>query len=127
MTEEEYRELGRFIWKNFVPKSGQSDTVQGELLRANEKLRDEAHRNGNGNWDDGHELLANFIKETLSESSDLSWLQKRRLNADIEIVLNYDEPYLKDDLFDRIEKAILDWYVQNRDPIPREHNPNLHR
>lgn len=127
MTEEEYRELGRYIWKNFVPKSGQSDTVQGELLRANEKLRDEAHRNGNGNWDNGHELLANFIKGTLSESSDLSWLQKRRLRADIEILLNYDEPYLKDDLFDRIEKAILDWYVKNRDPIPREHNPNLHR
>jgi hypothetical protein len=127
VTEEEYRELGRFIWQNYVPKNGQSDTVQGELLRASEKLRDEAHRNGNMNWDSGHEILANYIKKTLMESSDLSWLRKRRLKADIGIVLNYEEPYLEDDVFDRIEKAILDWYVNNREPIPREPNPNLHR
>lgn len=127
MTEEEYRELGRYIWQNYVPKSGQSDTVQGELLRASEKLRDEAHRNGNMNWDAGHEILANYIGETLLVSKDLPWLQKRRLKADIKIVLNFEEPYLEDDVFDRIEKAILDWYVKNRDPIPREHNPNLHR
>jgi hypothetical protein len=127
VTEEEYREIGRYIWQNFVPKSGQSDTVQGELLRASEKLRDEAHRNGNMNWDNGHEILANYIKKTLLESSDLSWLRKRRLKSDIEIVLNFEEPHLEDDVFDRIEKAILDWYMKNREPIPREHNPNLHR
>ena len=127
MTEERYRELGQYIWQNYVPKSGQSDTVQGELLRASEKLRDEAHRNGNMNWDQGHEILADYIKKTLLKSSDLSWLQKRRLKSDIGIVLNYEEPYLEDDVFDRIEKAILDWCLKNRDPIPREHNPNLHR
>lgn len=110
-----------------MPKSGQADTVQGELLRASEKLRDEAHRNGNMNWDAGHEILANYIKETLLGSSDLSWLQKRRLKADIKTVLNFEEPYLEDDVFDRIEKAILDWYVENRDPIAREHNPSLYR
>lgn len=110
-----------------MPKSGQSDTVQGELLRASEKLRDEAHRNGNMNWDQGHEILANYIKKTLLKSSDLSWLRKRRLKSDIGVVLNYEEPYLEDDVFDRIEKAILDWCLKNRDPIPREHNPNLHR
>lgn len=127
MTEEEYREIGRYIWQNFVPKSGQSDTVQGELLRASEKLRDEAHRNGNMNWDRGHEILANYIKSTLLESSGLSWLRKRRLKSDIDIVLNYKQPPLEDEVFDRIEKAILDWYVKNRDPIPRKHNPDLHR
>lgn len=127
MTEEEYRELGRYIWQNFVPKNGQSDTVQGELLRASQKLRDEAHRNGNMNWDKGHEILAGFIRKTLSESSDLSWLRKRQLKSDIDTVLNYEEPYLDDDVFDRIEKAILDWYMKNLDPIPRKHNPDLQR
>ncbi|MGB5336659.1 MAG: hypothetical protein WBN07_13640 [Woeseiaceae bacterium] len=127
MTEEEYRELGRYIWQNFVPRSGQSDTVQGELLRASEKLRDEAHRNGNINWDGGHEILANFIKKTLTASRDLPWLQKKQLKSDIDIVLNHEKPYLEDDVFDRIERAILDWYIKNRNPIPREHNPDLHR
>jgi hypothetical protein len=45
-----YFEEAQDIWKNFVPPSGQAATVQGELLRAIEKLRDEAMRNGNGNW-----------------------------------------------------------------------------
>lgn len=40
------------IWKKLVPKQGQADTVQGELLREVEKLRHEAWNNGNINWDD---------------------------------------------------------------------------
>lgn len=60
MTEEESLEIGKFIWRNYVPKSGQSKTVQGELLRGNEKLRDESQRNGNINWDEGHEILARY-------------------------------------------------------------------
>lgn len=127
MTEEDYLELGRYIWERFVPKSGQADTVQGELLRASEKLRDEAHRNGNMNWDGGHESLAHYIKDTLSESSDLSVTQKEQLAADIDVVLNYEQPYPEDDVFDRIQKAIFDWYVNNREPIPRGYNPDLHR
>lgn len=127
MTEEEYREIGRFIWKNYVPKSGQSDTVQGELLRANEKLRDECHRNGNGNWDEGHEILANYILTTLTESPDLSDEAKVELKRDIERVLDFEHPYLEDDLFDRTERKIFDWYLLNKEPIHWTHNPELHR
>lgn len=29
---EEYLEIGKFIWKTYVPKSGQAETIQGELL-----------------------------------------------------------------------------------------------
>ena len=127
MTEEEYREIGRFIWKTYVPKSGQSDTVQGELLRANEKLRDECHRNGNMNWDSGHEILANYILTTLTESPDVSEEAKIELKRDIERVLDFEHPYTEDDLFDRTERKIFDWYVINKDPIPRSPNPELHR
>ena len=41
-----YFEEAKSIWQTYVPKSGQAETVQGELLRAVEKLRDEAIRNG---------------------------------------------------------------------------------
>jgi hypothetical protein len=44
------------LWERLVPRSGQADTVQGELIRVTGRLTDEAHRNGNTNWDDGHEL-----------------------------------------------------------------------
>jgi hypothetical protein len=37
------------IWKTKVPPSGQADTIEGELLRAVEKLRWEAQGNGNIN------------------------------------------------------------------------------
>ncbi len=127
MNEDQYKEIGRFIWQNYVPSHGQSDTVQGELLRANEKLRDEAHRNGNINWDKGHEILANYIKTTLLDSGDLSEEQEKQLIADIGVVLNYERPYTEDDVFDRIERAIFDWYLKNKEPIPREINPELHR
>jgi hypothetical protein len=46
-----YFEEAKHLWRTYVPKQGQSETVQGELIRAIEKLRDEAQRNGNGNWD----------------------------------------------------------------------------
>ena len=41
-----YKET-KYLWNTYVPKKGQALTVQGELVRAVEKLRDEAQRNGN--------------------------------------------------------------------------------
>lgn len=127
MTDEEYAEIGKFIWRTYVPKSGQSVTVQGELLRASEKLRDESQRNGNLNWDRGHVILANYILKTLTASGDVSDDNKAQLSRDIERILDYKHPYTEDDLFDRVERVIFDWYVLNRDPIPREINPELKR
>jgi hypothetical protein len=63
-----YETEARRIWQTYVPPRGQAETVQGELLRAVEKLRDEARRNGNCNWDEGHEILTRFVRETLNAS-----------------------------------------------------------
>lgn len=65
MTKQEYREKAKYLWKNYVPKCGQAETVQGELIRALEKLWDESHKNGNMNWDSGYEILAKYIENTL--------------------------------------------------------------
>ena len=127
MTAPDYREIGRFIWQHYVPKRGQADTVQGELLRANEKLRDEAQRNGNINWDEGHEILAGFILQTLWSSADVSVDAKAQLERDIARIRDYKNPYTDDDLFDRVERVIFDWYLRNNDPIPRSKDPKLHR
>ena len=127
MPEPNYAEIGKFIWQNYVPKSGQADTVQGELLRASEKLRDESCRNGNINWDRGHEILARFILQTLQSSSDVSNEAKSQLERDVTRILDYEHPYTEDDLFDRVEKVIFDWYLGNKEPIPRLKNPDLHR
>ncbi len=63
--EQEYFEQCKFIWKNYVPKSGKSECLQGELLRMLEKLRCEAQDNGNINWNEDFTYCCDFIKETL--------------------------------------------------------------
>jgi len=90
-------------------------------------LRDESQRNGNINWDEGHEILARFILDTLTASPDLPDESKAQLRVDIDRVLDFEHPYADDDLFDRIERLLLDWCGIHRDPIPREVNPRLHR
>jgi hypothetical protein len=127
MTPEDYLALGRHIWQTYVPRSGQADTVQGELLRANEKLRDEAQRNGNGNWDAGHETLAHYILETLEAWAALSAERKVQLRANIALLTIPDAPYLEDDAFDRVEHCILDWCAAHPEPVARAHNPTLRR
>ncbi|WLR42289.1 hypothetical protein LC087_16430 [Bacillus carboniphilus] len=46
---------------NIVSVGHTADTVEGELLRAIERLRYEAQNNGNGHWDDGFELFCMYI------------------------------------------------------------------
>lgn len=48
---QKYFDECKYIWANYVPKSGQAQNLQGELLREIEKLRCEAQDNGNMNWD----------------------------------------------------------------------------
>jgi hypothetical protein len=127
VTKDEYLELGKHIWQTYVPKQGQAMTVQGELLRANEKLRDESLRNGNMNWDEGHEILAHFLLDTLTASELLTDSAKDQLRQDIERILDFEDPYTEDDLFDRIERALLDWCAAHPEPVPRTLNPALHR
>ena len=70
MSKEEYTERARCIWRDFVPKSGQAEFEQGELLRAVEKLRDEAQRNANANFSEKcHQILLVFLREKLPDNS----------------------------------------------------------
>ena len=127
MTTEQYFEKAKFIWQNYIPKSGQAEFVQGELLRAVEKLRDEAQRNGNGNWDQGHIILANYVKDTLINSGCFDDNRKEEIKNDIIRILDYDYPYTEDDIYDKLCDRIVDFFVQNPSPIPHIYNKNLSR
>ncbi|MFF2440086.1 hypothetical protein [Priestia megaterium] len=52
-----YFDEAKELWLNYVPRNGQSDIVEGEVIRAIEKLRFEAQGNGNANWDGGFEMV----------------------------------------------------------------------
>lgn len=83
--EQKYFEQCKYIWKNYVPKRGQADSLQGELLRQLEKLRCEAQDNGNANWGEDYSYFCDFINETLCNQIIYVEEEKRRIS----LVLNY--------------------------------------
>ena len=121
-----YLEEAKFIWKNFVPRSGQADTVQGELLRAVEKLRDESLRNGNANWDDGHEMLVAYLKAKLSDKSVFSSSDIAQTLKLLDEVSKPDEPYLSDDAYDELGERVVE-YFRYHGSLQHQHNPALRR
>ena len=127
LSKMEYFAEAKFLWQNYVPKSGQAATVQGELIRAIERLRDEAQRNGNGNWDEGHGIFCQFILDTLCGAGVFDEMIQKEIRADIATLRNYETPYLEEDLYDRLTGHIVEWYQKNPSPIAKPHDPNLFR
>jgi hypothetical protein len=117
----------RQLWHTAVPRSGQADTVQGELLRAVDNLRDEAQRNGNQNWDPGFELLLDYLRTHLLDGQTLSDDERTEINTDLALIANYDYPQTGDDIYDRLTDRVVEWTHAHPDPIRHEHNPNLRR
>lgn len=127
----------KFIWQNFVPKSGQADSVQGELLRQIEKLRNEACDNGNINWNEDFVWFCDFLKKTFQEAELFDEDRMHKIECALEYIKdngNYamayadgeilDEDvdiihlaYTKDDLYDYLADAVAEYYLANPNPI----------
>lgn len=122
-----YFEEAKNIWKNYVPKSGQSEIVEGELIRAIEKLRYEAQNNGNGNWDEGFELFCQYIWDILNDDKVFEKDVLHEIRTDIDTINNSEVPYLEDDLYDRITDHIIEWSIAHNGPIKRTKDPKQHR
>lgn len=145
--EQEYFEACKFIWKNYVPKSGQSTVLQGELLRELEKLRFEAQDNGNINWDSDFSYFCDFITETLCNQTIYTDDEK----AKIKLILAYLQEcgnyaarynkgqisdkeldvekvaYVDDNLYDIVADAIGKLQTKHPAPIPFEKNNEIKR
>ena len=106
----DYFEEAKTIWHEFVPNSGQAETVQGELLRAVEKLRDEAIRNGNGNWDNGFEILLLYLNVKLLDSEVLDKVTIEKTKDILIRLKSFDDPYLEDDFYDYLDNRVVDYY-----------------
>src|SRR5262249_37085808 len=103
-------EEAKAIWHMFVPKSGQADTVQGELLRAVEKLRDEATRNGNINWDRGFELLLAYLRERLIDPKAFASAVNETTARALDRLADFDHPCIDDDLYDALGDRVVEYY-----------------
>lgn len=122
----DYLEEGRNIWSQFVPKSGQAQTVQGELLRAVEKLRDEAIRNGNANWDGGFGILLEFLDDHLLDTDVFAPNVLGKTKDILERLRDYERPLLEDAPYDALGDRVVD-YFRRYGSQPHTTNPELYR
>lgn len=139
-TSGDDHSVATWIWRHLVPKSGQAGTVQGELLRAVEKLRWEAQNNGNINWDDGFLILIDYMRRTLNADASFTDAERHTINSDLDRLRDFtpvDEmddvtddaalPYVEDDLYDRLTGFIAKFARAHPVPLVRDFNPALHR
>jgi hypothetical protein len=122
----DYLEEGRAIWTRFVPKSGQAGTVQGELLRAVEKLRDEAMRNGNGNWDAGFEILRAYLERHLLDEAVFPAEVISRSRETLRRLADRRRPLLEDGPYDELGDRVVDYY-RHYGSRPHAKNAELRR
>lgn len=133
-------DIARWIWNNLVPKSGRAPSLQGELLRAIEKLRWEAQSNGNINWDACFEMFIDFLGEHLLGEPRFSKESKVEISADLERLRNFlsvddledDEdagglPCVDDDLYDRLTSHVVSYCRLHPNLVPIELNPAQYR
>jgi hypothetical protein len=95
-------------------------------MRAVEKLRDEAQRNGNVNWRDDHVILIDYIKDTLINSGLFDDAAVREIKSDTTRLLDYDHPETAGEPYDRLTDRIVEWSRAHPDALPRPRNPRLH-
>lgn len=113
------------LWQTYVPVRGQASTVQGELIRAVEKLRDEARRNGNVNWSDDHAVLVAYVRQTLLESGLFDTDARQEIERDARRLLEFECPATSEEPYDRLTDRVVEWSRAHPEPVPRELNPHL--
>lgn len=121
-----YQQEARSLWQTSVPPRGQAATVQGELLRAVEKLRDEARRNGNLNWGSGQEAFIAYLRENLIGSALFGQTAAQEIEADLDRLGNFEYPETSEAPYDRLTDRVIEWCHAHPEPVPHTRNPNLH-
>jgi hypothetical protein len=122
-----YLEEVRSLWRTSVPRSGQAATVHGELLRAVEKLRDEAQRNGNINWDTGHEILIAYLRDNLPGSALFDKTAGQEIKTDLDSLSTFEYPDTSDAPYDRLADRVIERRRAHPEPVAHTRNPDLHR
>ena len=133
-----------------MPQRGQSQVLQGELLRQIERLRYEAQSNENRNWNDDLLYYCDFLRSTLREADCLTPEEQEAVNSalvrlrscgevayryyqgeisDEELAVDYNGElaYQNNDLYDRVCDAIALFYRANPNPIPYERQKHPRR
>lgn len=121
-----YTEQAKKIWNEEVPQDGQSLTVHGELIRSIEKLRDEAQRNGNGNRDEGHQIMLAYIGETLLNHSAFTEETKSNIIEVLTELKESERVVVDDSPYDYLTQRVIE-HREYVGEIARVINPILLR
>ena len=146
----EYFHVCKEIWNRWVPQRGQSQVLQGELLRQIERLRYEAQSNENRNWNDDLLYYCDFLRSTLREADCLTPEEQEAVNSALvrlrscgEVAYRYYQGEISDEelaedyngelaspnnaLYDRGCDALALFYRANPNPIPYERQKHPRR
>ena len=127
MSDYDWRTEFKRLWKDLVPSEGQANSVQGELIRAVGRLKDEAFRNGNQNFGRNHRILCKYIRETMTDADVFSRDEIGEINRWIDRVLDAEHPDVLGPAtsFHHLFEMAVRWCQAHSDPIPRAPNPAL--
>ncbi|YCK32872.1 hypothetical protein ACNF49_01830 [Actinomadura sp. ATCC 39365] len=95
--------------------------------RGRNQLRDEAQRNGNINWDEHHERLLAYLRESLIRSGLFTEEILAELAMDLDRLADFEHPITNDAPFDRITYRVVDWCRAQPEPVRHEHDLHLQR
>ena len=118
------------LWDSLVPKDGQAETLQGELIRIAGKLTDQAFRNGNMNWDADHERMWRFVGSHLDDAGPFPDKERALIRQKIEeIIRDHESPDVSGDgcCYYVISEKVVDWCMAHPSPIPFQPDPTLKR
>ncbi|HUB59610.1 MAG TPA: ankyrin repeat domain-containing protein [Puia sp.] len=117
-----YPEIALRIWNEMVPPSGPAPTVQGELLRSVESMRDHA---GDHTPDarKNNRRLAAFVRDTLIRSGIYNETEKKTIRAATAKLRSSSRPNPQDAIYDHLIDQVCVFYTRHEEPIPYKPKP----
>lgn len=124
------------LWKKLVPKEGEAETIQGEMVRAIGRIKGEYYKNGFGNWYPMYYKLAQFLATHLADENTFKPFTVAVIRADIRALNAYGntvdeigDPYETfhfslfettdlEEAFGRLDAAIAVWCKRHPELIP---------
>jgi hypothetical protein len=90
-----------------------------------ENLRDEAQRNGNLNWNSGHQVLTAYLHDTLLDSALFGQAAVQEIETDLHRLSRYGYPETSDAPYDRLADRVIEWCRAHPKPLPHTSHPDM--
>lgn len=99
------------------------------MIRAIGRLSDEAYRNGNINFDKGHRIQCEYLRENLEDPTVFNKTEIQEIDKCIDQVLDAKPPDLSgsSSCYYRLAERVVKWCKAKPDLIEHQPNPSLRR